>query len=88
VSPRRGRGRRRTSTDPLADLQRRVDAATGGQCTAVQLRSVDGTPAMLLMGDGCAACTAFRAQIPPRVAAKPKAIAFTDTDDPLEEDLP
>jgi hypothetical protein len=43
---------------------------------------------MLLMGDGCAACTAFRAQIPPRVAAKPKAIAFTDTDDPLEEDLP
>jgi hypothetical protein len=56
-------------------------------CIAVQLRDVDGTPAMLLMGDSCPACREFRAAMPVRPVAPPSSSVptgdVTTTDDIL-----
>ena len=79
--PRRARDRRRgSSADALAA---RLDRMTG-LCIAVQLRSVDGTPAMLLMGDDCAACRAFRAGIP---VVEPRPVPRSAPAHDLEEEI-
>jgi hypothetical protein len=80
--PRRARSRRHTA-DPLNALARTLARVAGGPCVALQIRDTDGNPAMLLMGDSCPTCTAFRAQIPVREVSPPP---ITTTPAPTSEE--
>jgi hypothetical protein len=70
------------------ELEAQVAGPSGGRrCIALQVRHIDGTPAMLLMGDSCAECRTFRAGMPVRPVTPPPSSVPTDTDDTLLDDL-
>lgn len=83
MSPRRARSRR---ADPINALAKTLARVAGGPCVALQIRDTDGNPAMLLMGDSCPTCTAFRAQIPVREVPAPPAATTTTTPAPTSEE--
>jgi hypothetical protein len=85
--PRKSRAAREVQMERITS---QLDRVVGSKhCIAVQLRDVDGTPAMLLMGDSCPACREFRAAMPGRPVAPPPSSVSTDdtdtTDDILED---